>query len=477
MFLKTPFRIRAFTFTFAFTLACAFGATTAAAQIAPGPGSPAVTNAAWCGGALPPNPALWDGEIRAWTGGPDRPFLRIDLGANGAVCNDGSPAAIFVRPAVATLPNGQPNPLRKSYLIHFKGGGSCRSFDECQARFCRSGPAPGQTDKPGLMSSRGWPTLMRGTGLMAEIPQNRFALMNQVLLGYCSSDTWIGSAPAGSTVSLDPGDDPADVANIAFMGEAIVSEALRLLDSGPTRPVPGGGGVYAMRPLVDAAQIVIAGDSGGANGARHHLDRIAARYGDAQVIGMIDAGGAVDMADSRIDFALMTPPTDYKTFMHDRLAQARSFWSVNDSALDDSCIAAHPATSGDDYLCLDGYALQRDQIETDLLQRNSLGDVTTLRSVGPLVAAPAAQSVRELSRDGLLAQSAASANVSVLGANCSQHVTFRSNAQVAGMRTLAAGPVLYQELWSWVRACFASGTCPKLSVIAPVSNPSVSTCP
>ncbi|MEM9060064.1 MAG: pectin acetylesterase-family hydrolase [Pseudomonadota bacterium] len=420
----------------------------------------------------PPTHRIWSGELPAWSGS-GRPMIKVELGGD-AVCNDGTPAAMFVRPAPATLPNGNPNPERDLYHIHLKGGGSCRGFSDCQERFCGTGGA--NLDKPGLMSSRGWADAVEGNGLFADRPRNRFAYANQVLVGYCSSDTWIGSAPAGTAVSTDPSlvhaDEVAAVSRIAFMGEAIVNETLDTLDAGLTATVAGYDVAYRMPRLTRAGRLLVTGDSGGANGVRNHIDRIAVRYPEARVISALDAGGSIDMGDPLLDYTLLGF-TDFATFMQTRLDQSRSFHSVADSALDASCLAAGVETE-----CIDGWRLDSFHITTDLMQRTSLGDSQTVKSIARLVVPPTdpALETRNLAAAGLAAAAASNPALSVLGANCPRHVTFRNNRQVRQMQTFATGRVLYRELRGWVESCFADA-CTKIVQIAPVTNPTVSTCP
>ncbi|MFK7837491.1 MAG: pectin acetylesterase-family hydrolase [Sulfitobacter sp.] len=447
------------------------------AQIAADPTSPALTPA-FCPGGLPPlSNGIWNGELPAWVPAAGRPLVKVELtGVPAAVCNDGSPAAMFVRPAPANLPNGQINPLRRMYHIHLKGGGSCRSFEECRRRWCNAaGTFPNQ---PGLMSSRGWTDLVAGRGLFADRALNRFSHANQVLVGYCSSDTWIGSSPAGTAVSENPADVPGDVSRIAFMGETIVNAALDTLDSGLTVPVPQLDREIKMPKLPRANHIWITGDSAGGNGVRHHLDRIAARYPDALTLGGIDAGGAIDMTDPRIDWSLLpSGPTDFETFMKARVLQARSFHGVDDSALDSSCKTANPGGGFDEQACFNGFELGRDHITTPVIQRTSLADSTTSGSLGPMLAAPSGLTLRQLAFDGLRASAATNPTLSALGANCTRHVTFRNSGQVARMRSLRKGLNLYRELDLWVFGCMAAGTCPKMVTLAMPNVANASNCP
>ncbi len=442
----------------------------ASAQIAASPAAPAL-NAAFCPAGLPPTSArAWSGELPAW-GGSSRPLLRVYL-PKPAVCNDGSPAVIYVRPAPANLPNGSPNPLRNAWQIHLKGGGTCRSFAECQARFCM---APGrQTNKPGLMSSRGYPAAIEGTGMFADRPKNRFAQANQVLAAYCSSDRWIGDSPAGAAVSLDPADNPAAVSNIAFMGAVIVTTMLDQLDAGLT--VSTGEQTYRLPSLKGARQLLLSGDSAGASGVRNHLDRIAARYGQAITVAVLDAGASIDMQDPRINYAPLAATPSYALMMDARSTQARSFHGVRDGALDASCKAANPGTGAAERACFDQYLLQRDHITTPVLQRTSQGDVTALGGLTAMLPAPYGLSLRQLSRDGMAAATAARATLSGLSPNCTRHVTLRDNRQFARMEVLAGGKRLGRDVLEWVSACFA-GACPKVVKLADPANPATSTCP
>ena len=63
---------------------------------------------------------------------------KIVINAPGAVCNDGTPAVMYVRAARsgATEPDG---PSANRWAIHLEGGGSCESFEDCGARWCGLG--------------------------------------------------------------------------------------------------------------------------------------------------------------------------------------------------------------------------------------------------------------------------------------------------------------------------------------------------
>ncbi len=449
-------------------------------QIISTPASPALVEN-FCPTPLPApgTSPIWSGEHRTWVAGsPTRPLIKVVLTHPSAVCNDGSQAVMFVRRASASW-GGQDNQLSDAYHIHFKGGGSCKKFEDCANRWCN---APGTRifDKPGQMSSRGYVDAIEGEGLFMDHPSNQFAAANQVMLGYCSSDGWIGSAPAGTAVSIDPDDDPAYVSKIAFMGEHITQAAFNALDSG----VWAGGVVdapsYQMPPLTLANHILISGDSAGASGVRSHLDRIAARYSDADVVSILDAGASIDMQDPRISYTSLTATPSYNQMMDLATEQARQFHSVNDTALDVSCKTANPGIGANDRPCFDQYRLQRFHITTPTMQRTSQRDTATATKLLTMLAPPANQNMAIISRDGMLAAASTRPTLSVLSPNCGRHVTFRTTNQIRNMEVLAPGPTLYTDLRDWALPCLA-GACPvqvrKLANPAPTGPPAPSDCP
>jgi hypothetical protein len=210
-------------------------------------------------------------------GDPGRPMLRHTLTGVNARCNDGSPAVMYLRPA----PAGSPN--MDKWVIHFEGGGSCRDGDECLERWCGIGAH--SFDQAAKMSSLGAPEgIVEQGGILNETAGGPFADYNQVLLAYCSSDSWIGSAAVGEPVNpnVTPRAAPYD---IEFQGEKIVADVIATLRGGPTYadwvaaeryrnlPTPGYG-VTPMPNLDLATRVILSGDSAGGQGARHHADRI-----------------------------------------------------------------------------------------------------------------------------------------------------------------------------------------------------------
>lgn len=66
------------------------------------------------------------------------------------------------------------------------GGGYCFDANTCAQRWKQA---------PSLMSSKGYPTALTGTGIYSEDPKMNpvFSTANLVFVPYCSSDVWTGN--------------------------------------------------------------------------------------------------------------------------------------------------------------------------------------------------------------------------------------------------------------------------------------------
>lgn len=91
------------------------------------------------------------------------------------VCNDGSPATYYIRATTNT-----------TWIIYLMGGGYCFDANTCAQRWKQA---------PSLMSSKGYPTALTGTGIYSEDPKINpvFSTANLVFVPYCSSDVWTGN--------------------------------------------------------------------------------------------------------------------------------------------------------------------------------------------------------------------------------------------------------------------------------------------
>lgn len=106
-------------------------------------------------------------------------FHRVTLNDPKAVCNDGTPAVIFIRSAATNSDR---------WVFHLQGGGSCAEHD-CAERWC---------ENMNLMSSTNAPEAVIEEGLFSLRNDNVFADANYVFVPYCSSDNHVGTS--GETV-------------------------------------------------------------------------------------------------------------------------------------------------------------------------------------------------------------------------------------------------------------------------------------
>ena len=325
----------------------------------------------------------------SYSGQAEIPLLRrrIDVGLYpDARCNDGSPAVMYIRPANAAY-NQNPivNPSSK-WLIFLDGGGGCHDADQCLLeRWCGGG---GRVfDRAGKMSSVNAPEAILGFGIFSLSPPpgfvNQFAGYNHVLVHYCSSDSWTGSARLkGINTSTGIAYD------IRFEGEAIVNAVIQTLLSGPVGADPGVDVEHLYRTplpdLHDATEIVLAGESAGGGGLRHHLDRLnfdvlrpAIGNPQLKIRGVVDAGAPPGLWDPAISWADPYSPADYP---HNLLTQLeppmRSFWGANDSALDQSCL--DPVWAANHYShprdCYDTTYTLMNHITTPVFLRQDIND-------------------------------------------------------------------------------------------------------
>lgn len=364
---------------------------------------------------------------------------KITINAPGAVCNDGTPAIMYVRAAApgALEPDG---PSANRWLIHFEGGGSCTTYEDCAERWCGVGYYTAHQ-----MSSTYENNAIQRGGLLARNEINRLANRNVVMLNYCSSDQWQGRK---SGTLFEHPTDPSKNYTLDFRGATIALAALDALDRG----------VEGMPRLTDATDILISGDSGGANGVRNHLDRIAARYPRIRVRGHLEATFDPDR-NGRQGF----PAGDPRDPVYP--GKTASFNTVEvgmrNALLDDSCLAAHPTAP---YLCADGSYLEANHITTPFVQFQDLADSNSISSFQEAGIAATTTQFSQTIHDQLAAlpnikntaieRAAITTAPGVGGRLCGVHVMWSDDDGFLGRR-YRTGPTAtayshYEILWNWL---------------------------
>ena len=401
------------------------------------------------------------------------PMLRHTLTGTNAECNDGSPAIMYLRPSSAyytgpRLPNPEQHPER--WLIVFHGGGGCGSADQCLERWCG---IPG-FNRAGKMSTLGAFDATPGRrGIFKRNPAlNRFAGYNQVLINYCSSDNYIGSE---SHVGLVPTAGPTY--DIEFQGEAIVRDVFQTLVAGAA-PDAGPALTFwndVMPSLLTAEEIVLAGESAGGGGLRHHLDSIrqwllTQMAPETRIVGVIDAGVPPALSGAAIDWtSLASPPVDYTDYLLTALEpRAHGFWGANASAIDQSCLnpawaAAHNAVGSHPEICLDTTYTLFEHITTPVFVRQDINDTLardryTLWDLLPNL--PTFWSEQFLQTNALPAFAGLEPPVVARGAfgpKCNQHVSMLSDDFFRHTITPVAGALSFHDLLdNWMNGALPS---------------------
>jgi hypothetical protein len=293
--------------------------------------------------------------------GPGSDLYRVTLHGALEVCNDGSPAVFYIRPA---NPGGG---HENDWLMWLEGGGGCGDPETCRERWCGIGSQSGHG--AAKMSSRWAYPVIRGDGIFSQTEAaNRFRDFNMVVALYCSSDNYVGT----HTIDVEPGPSNPEGTRIAFHGHYILDAILEKIRTGVT----SDDGTATLLPIDENARLLFTGTSGGGEGAIHNVDYVAAFAATIPVASfkaVIDArvGPGVD------DTTLLTP-TQKETF----LTRVAGFGSFRSDVLDASCREHHQA--GDLRYCKDSTHVLLHHVAGPLFIRQDLADPV----VGPGLFAP-----------------------------------------------------------------------------------------
>uniref|UniRef100_T1JJQ7 Pectin acetylesterase n=1 Tax=Strigamia maritima TaxID=126957 RepID=T1JJQ7_STRMM len=179
---------------------------------------------------------------------------RVFLNNRSISCNDGSPAGYYIRKS-----NGN-----RRWVIYLEGGWYCFDLQSCHNRWIRL---------RSLMTSRLWPEIRHGGGILSSDPKENPYLWNanHVLIPYCSSDAWSGAFY------------PKTPDQLAFLGSEIILEVFHQLVS------------YG---ILGAHKVYLVGSSAGGTGVMINLDRVAHAFhhwgSTAEVRGIADSGWFLD---------------------------------------------------------------------------------------------------------------------------------------------------------------------------------------
>lgn len=356
---------------------------------------------------------------------------KVTLDDPEAVCNDGTPAVMYVRPS-----SGGAN--ADSWVFYLQGGSSCGDAQQCAIRYCGL-----EKYTKAKMSSTWTPMVATtdGNGLLDRDGTNPIAEANLVLMYYCSSDQWMGRK-ADSV--LGPVLQAPEM-RLHFRGHDIIVAALDELLAGP---VTSDDGAVTMPSLATADVVLWSGTSAGGNGAEQNLDYVAGRMSAGTVVhGVFDAQMPPQPAD------LGDPAATEFFESYDRATYwPRVLVGAWDAFVDTSCLAMHPT---DAWRCGQNEHAVLHHITTPFLVRQDLRDAQVggrYLNAGATTAELAAAYRRTLARVPDIRTTAEErARITrapgLCAPNCAQHVGL-SNDEFYEESTLS-GYTLRQAILAW----------------------------
>lgn len=421
------------------------------------------------------------GSAGATEPGTELPKVTLDTKVfPNALCNDGSPAVLYVRPA------SDPGAKNK-WLIHISGGGACGDGDACAERWCSADTNFGKEH----MSSTTEPKGTIGVGISESRPENPFAGYNHVYVPYCSSDEWSGQARDVVVAGKNPAGGTPVSYRIHFLGAAILDAIVSTLRKDGAS-VPDVNGV-PVPDLDDAELVVLAGASAGSAGVKHNLDRFAATLRakntacqgascGLQVLGLLDSSYSPSL--SGVDLSTSIPCTTKGLCSYEQLIKTvvidgeAKLWKQRG---DESCATWHAANDpAHAWECGDAIHVLRNHLTTPFMVRAGQTDELhlsnwlpmgfTVPNRGPMTKQLFAELVRTematLPNMSIDAEEAGvvSRNPAVYAPLCSKHDTLRSNPNVYEVLVQAQGKgrTMFDVWNAWM-----AGTTPSAAIAQP----------
>jgi len=289
-----------------------------------------------------------------------------------ALCNDGTPALFYVRPALTSAG-------KDKWVIQLMGGGACSSAALCAKRWCSadtnfsktqmtSGTSPERTDGEGIFA--------RSSDGALPAP-NPLEDANQVLVKYCSSDTWRGTARDAEVEAPHPVTGATTRYRVHFLGRRILEAVVATLRREGVPATTWGAQGTALADLDEASEVVLAGASAGGGGTTFNLDWLRqvlqTHNPDVQVLGLIDSTFGPDLIG--LDYSQgpactqMGLCSDAEYLGYGLQAQV-GLWKA---APEDSCSAHHAQDDGG-WKCASDTHVILNHLSTPFFVRQGLSD-------------------------------------------------------------------------------------------------------
>ena len=422
------------------------------------------------------------GETEGVSPGAD--LFRVDLDVRefpNAVCNDGTPATMFVRRFTRKKD-------KNKWVIFLLGGGNCENVLDCAQRWCSIDTGYGANKmSTAYLNQQGAGQSIEGSGIFTrDASINNFAGWNLVYVYYCSSDNWSGTA---SNVRLSGTDESGNQLDylINFRGADILDAVIATLQREPRgREVTYRDSTFAeemILPDIDKAELVLfTGSSAGAEGVKINVDRVGDLLRKANkncknknecgldYRGVIDANYPPTFHSLDLTQATFCTAFPYRCTYDDVYINR---WNQVEVATyhaltDDSCVKWHQRNMpGTEWTCSDGQHIVNNHLTTPLFIRMDLQDpnlggkfqdqhLTTPAQFGQLTHDQllAVQTLDSLAEEGSVRSGGTRLkSPAVFGPQCEQHYALSVSRPFFAVTITDSGKRynFHDVLWNWVQ--------------------------
>jgi hypothetical protein len=370
-----------------------------------------------------------------------------------AICNDGTPGVFYYAPATK-------DEDRNKWFIFLQGGGSCRDGQTCAERWCSVNTNYGM-DK--MTTSLTKPAI-RGIGFMNPDPKNRFGSWNRVLIFYCSSDAWSGTA--SQTFSATAGNTTAEY-QIHFRGAQIIDAVLDTLRNATpvgrrhaarhSSDLPEDAAATSAWPDLDnATHVLFAGSSAGGIGAKSNADRVGSKLratNPSLVYRLLIDASTTPQSESR-DFTTTTycanDPARGCSYSAFTISQYAYFQSTFGSKRDESCLAWHAANQpGTEWRCEDTMHVNYFHITTPFFIHQDLQDPQVGGEYVDANFGDMSDYARNLEAElrALPAPEEPRGTTGIFAPQCTDHESVTNDAAVYDVKI--DGLSYYDTVWNW----------------------------